>query len=97
MNPISIFISIAQTIAAALLANREHPGKIAEYAGYLNLAGVLADRWTTGNTDLAVLDEQLRHAVADGNRGLTAEQRAAWRERDDLPTDVARVWLEEHP
>lgn len=96
MNPITLIVSIVQTIASALVANGGNPSKVAEYSGYLNLAGVLAARFTEGNTDLQVLDEQLKEAVADGNRGLTAEQRAAWRSRDDLATDVARAWLEEH-
>lgn len=97
MNPLAIIISIAQTVAQALLANKANPGKVAEYTGYLNLASVLAARWTEGNADLKALDDQLKEAVADGNRGLTPEQRAAWRSRDDLATDVAREWLEEHP
>lgn len=96
MNPLAIVISIAQTLAAALLQNRTNPSKVAEYTGYLNLAGVLAARWTEGNTDLQVLDDQLKVAVAEG-RGLSAEERAAWRSRDDLATDVARQWLEDHP
>lgn len=95
MNPLSLIISIAQTVAGALLANKTSPSKVAELTGYLNLAGVLAARWTEGNTDLHLLDDQLKVAVAEG-RGLTTEQRAAWRSRDDLATYVAREWLEEH-
>lgn len=95
MNPLLIIVSIAQTIATALGQNGANPSKVAEYAGYLNLAGVLVARWTEGNTDLQLLDEQLKEAVAAG-RGLTAEQREAWKSRDDLATDVAREWLEEH-
>jgi hypothetical protein len=96
MNPILTIVSIVQTIASALTANGSNPTKVAEYSGYLNLAGILVARWTEGNEDLKVLDEQLKEAVADGNRGLTAEQRAAWRSRDDLATDIAQHWLEEH-
>jgi hypothetical protein len=95
MNPLLIIVSIAQTIATALGQNGGNPSKVAEYAGYLNLAGVLVARWTEGNEDLKVLDEQLKEAVAAG-RGLTAEQREAWKARDDLATDVAREWLEDH-
>lgn len=96
MNPLTIILSIAQTIAGALLQNKTNPGKVAELTGYLNLASVLAARWTAGNADLKLLDDQLKVAVAEG-RGLTAEERAAWRSRDDLATDVAREWLEAHP
>ena len=96
MTQLAILISIAQTLASALLQNRANPSKVAEYTGYLNLAGVLAARWTEGNTDLQLLDDQLKVAVAEG-RGLTAEQRAVWRSRDDLATEVARDWLEDHP
>lgn len=96
MNPVSIVISILQTLAAAIFANRTDSSKVAEYTGYLNLAGVLAARWHEGNTDLQLLDDQLKQAVSEG-RGLTPEQRAVWRSRDDLATDVAREWLEEHP
>lgn len=95
MNPLSIIVSIVQTIAGALVANGGNPTKVAEYSGYLNLAGVLVARFTEGNTDLQVLDEQLKAAVAE-DRGLTAEERAAWRSRDDLATDLARHWLEDH-
>lgn len=95
MNPIAIIVSIVQTIANALAANGANPTKVAEYSGYLNLAGVLVARWTEGNEDLKVLDEQLKNAVAE-DRGLTAEERAAWRNRDDLATDLARHWLEDH-
>lgn len=95
MNPLLIFVSIAKTIAGALVANGANSSKVAEYSGYLNLAGVLAARWTEGDADLRVLDEQLKEAVA-ANRGLTPEQRSAWRSRDDLATDVAREWLEQH-
>jgi hypothetical protein len=95
MNPLLIIVSIAQTIAQALGQNGGNPAKVAEYAGYLNLAGVLVARWTEGNEDLKLLDEQLKNAVAE-DRGLTAEERAAWRSRDDLATDVAREWLEDH-
>lgn len=96
MNPLLLIVSIVQTLGSALLANKSNPAKVAEYTGYLNLAGVLAARFTEGNADLKVLDEQLKIAVAEG-RGLTPEERAAWRERDDLATDVARDWLAEHP
>jgi hypothetical protein len=96
MNPLLLIVSIAQTLAGALLQNRTNPSKVAEYTGYLNLAGALAQRWTEGNTDLQMLDDQLKVAVSEG-RGLTTEERAVWRARDDLATDVARDWLEDHP
>lgn len=96
MNPLLLVVSIVQTIGNALLANKSDPTKVAEFSGYLNLAGVLAARWTEGNVDLQLLDDQLKVAVAE-DRGLTAEQRAAWRSRDDLATDVARDWLADHP
>lgn len=96
MNALTLVISIAQTLAGAFLQNRNDPGKVAEYAGYLNLARVLADRFTEGNNDLRVLDDQLKRAVAE-NRGLTPEERKGWRDRDDLATDVAREWLADHP
>jgi hypothetical protein len=95
MNPILTIVSIVQTIANALAMNGTNPTKVAQYSGYLNLAGVLVARWTEGNEDLKVLDEQLKEAVA-ADRGLTDEQRDAWKARDDLATDVAREWLEAH-
>ena len=95
MNPLALIISIAQTLAQALLVNKGNPSKVAEYTGYLNLASVLAARFTEGNTDLIVLNDQLKEAVAE-NRGLTDDQRAVWRARDDLATDIAREWLETH-
>jgi hypothetical protein len=95
MNPLAIVVSIVQTIANALAANGGNPSKVAEYSGYLNLAGVLVARWTEGNVDLELLDQQLKAAVAAG-RGLTDEERAEWLRRDDLATDVARNWLEAH-
>lgn len=96
MNPLLLIVSIVQTVGTALLQNKTNPTKVAEYTGYLNLAGVLAARFTEGNTDLSLLDQQLKAAVAEG-RGLTTEERATWRARDDLATDVARQWLEDHP
>jgi hypothetical protein len=95
MNPLLILVSITQSVAQALAANQKNPGKVAEYTGYLNLAADLAARWTEGNTALVELDDQLKEAVA-AKRGLTPEQRAAWRARDDLATEVARDWLAEH-
>jgi hypothetical protein len=95
MNPILTIVSIVQTIANALAMNGGNPTKVAQYSGYLNLAGVLVARWTEGNEDLKLLDEQLKEAVA-ADRGLTDEQRDAWKARDDLATDVAREWLEAH-
>lgn len=96
MNPLALIISILQTVAGAMWQNKANPSKVAEYTGYLNLAGVLAARWTEGNTDLQVLNDQLKTAVAE-DRGLTNEERAAWRSRDDLATEVAQEWLAEHP
>lgn len=95
MNPILTIVSIMQTIASVLTANSSNPNKVAEYTGYLNLAGVLVARWTEGNEDLKLLDEQLKEAVAN-DRGLTSEQREAWKSRDDLATEIAREWLESH-
>lgn len=95
MNPLSLIVSIMQTIADALVANGGNQAKVAEYSGYLNLAGVLVARFTEGNEDLKVLDEQLKAAVAE-DRGLTDDERAAWRSRDDLATDLAKHWLEDH-
>lgn len=95
MNQLLTIVSIMQTIAQALGASGGNAAKVAEYSGYLNLAGVLVARWTEGNQDLQVLDAQLKEAVA-ADRGLTEEQREAWKARDDLATDVAREWLEGH-
>lgn len=95
MSPITIIISIMQTIAGAISAAGGNMTKVAELSGCLNLAGVLAARWTEGNEDLKLLDEQLKKAVAE-DRGLTAAERAAWLSRDDLATDLAKHWLEEH-
>lgn len=96
MNPLLIFVSIAKSIGTALAQNPGNAGKVAEFAGYLNLATALANRFTAGNADLQILDDQLKAAVSEG-RGLTPEERAAWRARDDLATEVARTWLAEHP
>lgn len=96
MNSLFILVSIAQSVASALLQNKGDPGKIAEWSGYLNLAAALAARVAASNTDLRLLDEQLQAAVAAG-RGLTAAERAVWRARDDIATDVARKWLVDHP
>jgi hypothetical protein len=90
-----IFVSIAQSVATALLQS-QNSGNVAEWAGYLNLAASLGARLSAGTEDLQALDDQLRVAVAAG-RGLTAEERAAWRARDDLATEVARRWLLDHP
>ncbi len=96
MNAFQLLLSIAQSIAQALAVNKANPKKVAEFTGYLNLATSLATAWSEGNNDLNVLDEQLKEAVAE-RRGLTSDQRAGWRARDDLATEVARVWLAEHP
>jgi hypothetical protein len=96
MNPLTIYLSIAQSIATGLLQGRADPRKVTEWTGYLNLASALAAAFTRGNTDLVTLDRQLSEAVAAG-RGLTAEERAVWRGRDDIATEVATVWLAEHP
>jgi hypothetical protein len=96
MNPLMIYLSIAQSVAAGLLQGRSDPGKVTEWAGYLSLATALASILTVGNKDLKQLDDQLKEAVAAG-RGLTAEQRAEWRKRDDVSTDIARKWLADHP
>jgi hypothetical protein len=96
MNVLLLYVSIAQSIANALLQNRGDPTKVAEWTGYLSLATSLVTRWTEGNTDLKVLDEQLKEAVPLG-RGLTPEQRAFWRARADLSVDVAAQWLADHP
>lgn len=96
MNPLLILVSIAQSIATALAQTPGNSAKVAEFAGYLNLATVLAARFTAGNRDLQSLDDQLKEGIPQG-RGLTPEQRAAWRARDDLATDVAREWLADHP
>jgi hypothetical protein len=96
MNPLLILVSIAQSVASALSQSPGNSAKVTEFAGYLNLATALAGRFVAGSTDLKVLDDQLKVAVSQG-RGLTAEERATWRQRDDLATDVAREWLAEHP
>lgn len=96
MNPLFIYASIAQSIATALLQNRSDPAKVSEFTGYLNLATALAGAFMEGNSDLLALDEQLKAAVAEG-RGLTPEQRAEWRKRDDVSTEIARQWLADHP
>jgi hypothetical protein len=96
MNPLLIYVSIAQSIASALFANRGDPTKVAEWTGYLNLATSLVTRWTAGNTAIKELDDQLKDAVA-ANRGLTPEQRAAWRSRADLAVGEAEQWLADHP
>jgi hypothetical protein len=96
MNPLLIYVSIAQSIASALFANRGDPAKVAEWTGYLNLATSLATRWTQGNTAMKELDDQLKEAVG-ANRGLTSEQRAAWRARADLAVGEAEQWLADHP
>lgn len=96
MNPLMIYLSIAQSVATGLLQGRSDPAKVSEWTGYLSLATALAGLVTGGNDDLKELDDQLKEAVAAG-RGLTAEQRTAWRQRDDVSTDMARKWLADHP
>lgn len=96
MNPLLIYISIAKSIATALLTGRSNPAKVTEWTGYLNLATAIVSGATQGNVALGELDIQLKEAVA-ANRGLTAEQRAAWRVRDDIATGVAEQWLADHP
>jgi hypothetical protein len=96
MNPLLIYVSIAQSIASALFANRGDPAKVAEWTGYLNLASTLVTRWTHGNSDIQALDDQLKQAVAAG-RGLTPEERAGWRSRADLGVEIAQQWLADHP
>lgn len=96
MNPLMIYLSIAQSVANGLLASRSDPSKVAEWTGYLSLGTALAGLVTGSNDDLKELDDQLKEAVAAG-RGLTAEQRAAWRKRDDVSTDIAAKWLADHP
>jgi hypothetical protein len=96
MNPLMIYLSIAQSVATGLLQGRSDPAKVTEWTGYLSLATALAGLVTAGNDDLSELDSQLKEAVAAG-RGLTPEQRAAWRQRDDIATEVATQWLAEHP
>jgi hypothetical protein len=95
MNPLMLYISIAQSIATALLNERSDPSKVTEWTGYLNLASALAARAVAGNSALTELDSQLKEAVAAG-RGLTSEQRSAWRHRDDIATEVASQWLADH-
>lgn len=96
MNPLLILVSIAQSVATALAQTPGSSTKVMEFAGYLNLATMLAGRLTAGSADLKVLDDQLKEGIPQG-RGLTPEQRAEWRARDDLATDVAREWLADHP
>jgi hypothetical protein len=96
MNPLLLYVSIAQSIANALLQNKSDPDKVAEWSGYLNLATAIVGSVSAASADLRALDEQIKEAVAAG-RGLTAEQRAAWRQRDDIATEIASRWLAEHP
>jgi hypothetical protein len=96
MIALQLYMSIAQSVASALLAGRSDPAKVSEWTGYLNLATAIVGGFSKGDTALGELDLQLKEAVAAG-RGLTAEQRAAWRLRDDIATGVAEQWLAEHP
>jgi hypothetical protein len=96
MNQLSMYLSIAQSVATALLQGRGDPDKVTEWTGYLNLATALASAVDGGTASLAQLNSELAEAVAAG-RGLTPEQRAAWRLRDDISTEVAATWLAEHP
>ena len=96
MNPLLILVSIAQSVATALSQEPGNSAKVQEFTGYLNLASALAARFVAGSTELQVLDDQLKAAVAEG-RGLTPSERIAWRERDDIATEIAREWLAEHP
>lgn len=96
MNPLVLYLSIVNSIATALFQNTDKPGKVREFTGYLNLASALAARGLHADTDLAELDRQLKIAVTE-HRGLTPEQRAAWRARSDISADVADQWLKDHP
>lgn len=96
MESIALFVAIARNIGVALLNPEISGGKTSEWVGYLNLAAFLAERITDTNEDLAALNDQIQRAVDEG-RGLTAEERAEWRRRDDLATDIAERWLADHP
>lgn len=96
MDAVALFVAIARNIGVALLNPEISGGKTAEWVGYLNLAAFLAERFADAGGELQLLNDQIQEAV-DNNRGLTAEQRAEWRRRDDLATDIAERWLAEHP
>jgi hypothetical protein len=96
LTSLQLYMSIAQSIGTGLLAGRSDPKKVAEWTGYLNLATAIVGGATAGEAALSELDLQLKEAVA-ANRGLTSEQRAAWRQRDDIATEVASQWLADHP
>lgn len=99
METILLLTSIVRNVSLALMnpaISGGQSGKVNEWVGYLNLAAFLAERVTETNTELQALNEQIERAVSEG-RGLTPEERAEWRRRDDIATGVAERWLAEHP
>jgi hypothetical protein len=96
MGSLPFILSIGQYIAQALLNPAISSGKTAEWAGYLNLALYLGQLGSEANEDRKKLNDQIAEAVA-AKRGLTPEQRAEWRGRNDLVDQKMKEWLAANP
>jgi hypothetical protein len=90
MDPLFLFASIARTVGGVLAGGNLGSDKVREWAGYLNLGVTLAAVVGGTSSELALLDDQLKEAVAAG-RGLTDAQRAAWKARSDAASAALEV------
>lgn len=94
---LALLASVARTVAGALVNPLITTATSAPaWASYLGLAATLAERGAAAQSDLNLLDVQLKEAVS-ANRGLTPEQLAGWKARDDAATATLQAWLDSHP
>jgi putative cofactor-binding repeat protein len=96
MESFLLLASIVRSVSVALANPAIAGSDTAEWARYLNFAGLLAERGSAGLSDLRVLDEQLRRAV-EADRGLLQEERDAWKAASDGYSDELAEWLKAHP
>jgi hypothetical protein len=96
MESFTLLASIIRSVATLLANPALAGGDTAEWATYLSLAGLLAERGASGLSDLRMLDEQLVRAVA-ANRGLLPEERAGWKAASDAYSAELAAWLKDHP
>lgn len=98
MSDVALFLlSIARTVAGALLQPGLGGQNAASWAGYLNLAASIAERTLAGSSDMKLLDSQLKEAIAAGRGGLTPEQLGQWRAQADVAVSGLKDWLASHP
>lgn len=86
-------VSITRTVAG-VLSNPVVAAVLPTGAipGYLLLAAALAERGEAAQGDLVALDAQIKAAVAQG-RGLSVDELAQWKQRDDVATASIATWL----